>query len=571
MHATDNHSGMILGVAASAGIALGPAHLVQDTAGILVPRRTVEDKDVDQEVRRFDNATREAEHTLVALQEDVRRRIGKSEAEIFAAQILLLRDPSLRNEVVGRCRSERINAEAAVMAAIEKFAGKFLQIQGAYFQEKASDVLDVGKRLLDLLLKRQQEDKLNPAEGTIVVATELLPSTAARMNLGTVRGLVLEKGSQTSHAAILTRSLGIPSVVQVTDALKRISTGDQILIDGLAGRIFVNPAKSILSEYERLQQEFEAHRNAIEEQVALPAITVDGISIRISANIGKSADAEAALRFKAEGIGLYRTEFLFLVQDRFPTEDEQYRFYKGVAERMTPQEVVIRVLDIGGDKILPYFPIIAEPNPALGCRGIRLLLRHPEILKTQLRAILRVSAEQAVSILLPMICSVDEIREARTILEAAKADLRKKGKAFNDAIRLGIMIETPAAAILAAQLAAEADFLSIGTNDLVQYVLATDRNSAEVSAYYQPLHPAVLRTIKSVLEIARRTGRNASVCGEMAGNPLYTEILLGLGVRDLSLTPGEIPAVKKVIRSISAGQAEMLASRTLELPTAEEI
>ena len=248
MLAADNHSGMILGLVASSGIALGPAHLMHDAGGILVPRRTVEDKDVDQEVKRFDAATREAEQALLALQQDVCRRIGRSEAEIFAAQIMFVQDSALRNEVVGRCRSERINAEAAVVAAIEKLAAKFLQIQGAYFQEKASDMLDVGKRILDVLLKCQQAQKLNPPEGTIVVATELLPSTTARMNLGPVRGLVLEKGSQTLHAAILTRSLGIPSVVQVTDALKRFNSGDQILLDGLAGRVFINPPKAILRE-----------------------------------------------------------------------------------------------------------------------------------------------------------------------------------------------------------------------------------------------------------------------------------------------------------------------------------
>jgi phosphotransferase system enzyme I (PtsI) len=298
---------------------------------------------------------------------------------------------------------------------------------------------------------------------------------------------------------------------------------------------------------------------------------LDGAGIKVAANIGKSADAEAAFRFQAEGIGLYRTEFIFLVQDHFPTEDEQFGFYNSVAERMAPHEVVIRVLDAGGDKSLPYFPMPAETNPSLGCRGIRLLLKHPVILETQLRAILRVSATRDVSILLPMICSLGEVIEVRKILEAVKAGMLAGRQPFNTRIRLGVMIETPAAAILARQLAAEVDFFSIGTNDLVQYLLTTDRNSPELAGYYEPLHPAVLWALKSVLDAAKRENKGVSVCGEMAGNPAYTELLLGLGVRSLSLAPGEIPEIKKVIRSINLRSAETLADGLLALRTVKEI
>jgi phosphotransferase system enzyme I (PtsI) len=309
----------------------------------------------------------------------------------------------------------------------------------------------------------------------------------------------------------------------------------------------------------------------MQDEVVLPAATLDGVAIKISANIGKSADAEAAFRFRAEGIGLYRTEFIFLVQDQFPTEDEQYRFYTTVAERMAPQEVVIRVLDVGGDKMLPYFPLPIETNPSLGCRGIRLLLKHPGILKTQMRAILRVSGAHAVSILLPMICSVGEVMEARKVLEAVKVELSAEKQPFNPKIRFGAMIETPAAAILATQLAAEVDFFSSGTNDLIQYLLTTDRTSAEVAGYYEPLHPAVIHVLKSVLETAKAEGKSVSVCGEMAGNPVYTELLLGLGARSFSLTPGEIPEIKKLIRSLNSQEAETLTNGLLKLGTIEEI
>jgi phosphotransferase system enzyme I (PtsI) len=567
----NKHSGMILGLGVSPGIAQGSAHVMQDAGKILVPRRTINDGDISAEMGKFDAATSEAEQNLLALQNDVRQKIGKSEAEIFGAQILLLHDPSLRKEVAGRCEAEKINVEAALAGAMEKFAGMFAQLEDSYFREKASDIRDIGKRLLDILLKREQEGSLNPPEGAIVVATELLPSTTARMHLKTVRGLLLENGAQTSHSAILTRSLGIPSVVHVTGALQRIQTNDQLLVDGLAGRVFINPSKSILREYEKLQKEFEAHQNAMQDEVVLPAATLDGVAIKISANIGKSADAEAAFRFRAEGIGLYRTEFIFLVQDQFPTEDEQYRFYTTVAERMAPQEVVIRVLDVGGDKMLPYFPLPIETNPSLGCRGIRLLLKHPGILKTQMRAILRVSGAHAVSILLPMICSVGEVMEARKVLEAVKVELRAEKQPFNPKIRIGAMIETPAAAILATQLAAEVDFFSIGTNDLIQYLLMTDRTSAEVAGYYEPLHPAVIHVLKSVLETAKAEGKSVSVCGEMAGNPVYTELLLGLGARSFSLTPGEIPEIKKLIRSLNSQEAETLTNGLLKLRTIEEI
>ena len=306
-------------------------------------------------------------------------------------------------------------------------------------------------------------------------------------------------------------------------------------------------------------------------EVALPAVTSDGVAIKISANIGKSADAEAASRFQAEGIGLYRTEFIFLVQDQFPTEEEQYQFYRTVAEHLAPHEVVVRVLDIGGDKMLPDFPLPAEANPSLGCRGIRLLLKHPQILKAQLRAILRVSAVHSVSILLPMICSVGEVVEARKILEAVKTDLRTEMEPFNPKIRVGAMIETPAAAILTRQLAAEVDFFSIGTNDLIQYLLATDRTSAEVAGFYEPLHPAILQVLHLVLETARVEGKSISICGEMAGNPAYTELLLGLGARSFSLTPGEIPEIKTVIRAVNSQEAETLVKGLLELKTIEAI
>jgi len=324
-------------------------------------------------------------------------------------------------------------------------------------------------------------------------------------------------------------------------------------------------------EYARLQAAFAAYRDSLDEMRDVPAVTADGVTVELSANIGKIADAETAVLFEAEGVGLYRTEFNFLVCDRFPTEEEQYRIYAGVADRMRPRPVVIRALDLGSDKALPYFPRPAEANPALGQRGTRLLLRHPDLLRAQLGAILRVGATHPVRVLLPMIGAVEEVIAVKTILEDVKDRLRRERVPFDANLPVGVMIETAAAAIVAGDLAEEADFLSVGTNDLVQYVLSADRTSEDMIAYHEPLHPAVVRTIHAVVTAARTAGKKLSVCGEMAGNAAYTELLLGLGVRSLSVTPGEILAIKKVVRSITLARAGQLAARVLELKTVHDI
>lgn len=564
-------SGMLIGVAASSGIARGPAFLCPCGQHVAVSRRSVDESELPEEMERLEAAVRDAEQDLLALQKDAGQKLGKNEAAIFEVQILLLHDATLRNEITVRCLKEKINVEAALAEALQKLTALFAQLEDPYFRERAADLRDVGQRVLDILLKGRQNAVPGLPEGSIVVTGELLPSLTAQLNRKAILGLVAEGGGLTAHAVILARSLGIPTLINVPNASTRIRNGDWLVADGLAGRVFINPPKPVLREYDRLEADFQAHQNALKELIDLPAVTRDGVKIKVAANIGKSADAAAAVLFNAEGIGLYRTEFVFLVQDHFPSEEEQYQIYRAAAEQVKPGTVVIRALDVGSDKLLPYFPLPQEANPSLGFRGTRLLLAHPEIMRTQLRAILRLSATHPVSVLFPMIGGVEEIIEARRVVESIKSEFRSGCQAFNAQIRVGAMIETPAAAITARRIAREADFLSVGTNDLVQYLLISDRTSLTMAAYYEPLHPAVLHVLKSVVEIAKAEAKDISICGEMAGNPAYIELLLGLGVRSVSVSPGEILAIKKVIRSLSLESAESMTKQVLDLGTVQEI
>ena len=466
---------------------------------------------------------------------------------------------------------KKINVEAALEEAIDKLTSLFVKMEDPYFRERAADLRDVGKRLHDILGKSSLPIIPIFPDGSVIVTSELLPSIVAHLNDRTISGLILEKGGQTAHATILARAGSIPMLIQVPDATKKILTGDQLIVDGLAGRVFINPTPAILHEYDRLEEDLQAHLTVLKGLIDLPATTQDGIQIKLCANIGKSADAVTAAKLNADGIGLYRTEFVFLVQDHLPSEEEQYAIYRKTVDRLKPREVVIRVLDIGSDKLLPYFSLPLEANPSLGRRGIRLLLAHPEILHTQLRAILRLSATHPVSILFPMVNGVEDMLMAKAAIERAKASLTTEHQTFSPDIPVGAMIETPSAAIMIGRLAQEVDYFSIGTNDLVQYLLTSDRTSSDMASYYEPLHPAILKTLASVVAEAKAKGKSISICGEMAGNPAYTELLLGIGFRSFSVSPGEILAIKNVIRSTDMQQAQHLSRHVLELGTIREV
>jgi phosphotransferase system enzyme I (PtsI) len=559
------------GTAVSPGVAHGPAYVLACTKRTAAAQRTIDADQVTGELARFEAALSRAEKEILALKADVTERIGDREAEIFAAHAMVLRDPVFHTKVVDAIRNKLINAESAVSEVVDKFVHAFDQIPDAYLRERAVDIRDVGRRLLGALIDGQGPEMVDVPEGSILVTDELLPSVTARLELARVGAFVTERGGKFSHSAILARSQRTPAVTNLPEVSHAIRTGDHLIVDGMSGVVFVNPDRSVQREYQRVETELRNYNEGLKHLVDLPSLTQDGASISLLANVSKFSDAESAFLYRADGIGLYRTEFAFSVRSEFPTEDEQFELLKRAAERFHPRKVVFRVLDIGGDKELSYFPLPARRNPSLADRGIRLLLKNPEVLKRQLRAFLRISAEHPVSILLPVVGGLEEVRQARAVLRQAQQELAAAGMPFNPRVPVGAMIEVPSAALIAPALAREVDFFSLGTNDLVQYVLAADREDESVAAYYQPLHPAVLSLIHFVAEAARKAGIGLTICGEMAGNPAYTELLVGLGLRELSVAPGEMLEVKNAIRRITIAGAEALAAQALRLGTAGDV
>ena len=566
-----SQSSVLRGMSISSGIAHGTAYVLSSVDEMVVPRRSVEASEVDAEIERFNVATGAAEKDLLALREDVAQRIGASEGDIFAAQALAVRDRRLYEQVVTAVRQSRTNVEAAVVEVIEKYVRTVEQVSDPYLRERAADIRDIGRRILAALAKDDGLSAIEIPQGSILVAEELLPSVTARFELSQVRALVTDRGGRFSHTSILARSSRMPAVSGIREAPVKIETGDQLIVDGVSGVVYVNPDESVRREYERLEAELSGYRAGLQKGLDLPSVTLDGTAVPLLANASKVSDTEAACLYRADGIGLYRTEFAFSIRSTFPTEEEQYQLWKRAAERIHPRKIVLRLLDVGGDKQLPYFPAPQARNPSLAQRGIRLLLNNPGVLKSQLRALLRVSAEHPVSALIPVVGGIEEVRATRAVLSQAMAELSAEGKAFNSKIPLGAMIEVPSAAVLTALLAKEVDFFSLGTNDLVQYVLAADREDASVGDYYQPLHPAVLWVIRFVADAARTAGRPLSICGEMAGDPAYTELLLGLGLREFSVAPGEILEVKNAIRAATLADAETLATAALALGSTAEV
>lgn len=559
----------LTGIGASAGLALGTAVICHCGEPLAVPRRTISEAEAAAEMARFDAAVTATYSALLRVEAAVRAKSGAEQAGIFAAQRQMLHDPMLRQEVVSRCVGGRTNLEAAVADAIDSLAAAFAKINNPVFAERAADVRDVGRRLLTRLLARDEPSPDHLPPDSIIVARELLPSLAPL--LPGVRGLIAEQGGATAHAVILARSLGIPTLLRVDGATHRIASGDPLVLDARAGRVVVRPSEEVRRDYLSMEAELNARQRADATLPRDPAVTLDDVAITLSANAGNVADCAAAAQVGAAAVGLYRTEFAFLGQTELPTEEDQYRSYRAAAEEVAPREIVFRLLDVGSDKRLPCLPLPVEPDPALGQRGTRLLLRHPQLLETQLRALLRVSATHKVALLFPMIGGLDEFRAARRAVEHAKVQLEALGISFAREFPVGAMIETPSAVILAGALAREADFLSVGSNDLVQYLLAADRTSSAMSEYYEPLHPAVLHALKQVVEGAADAGKRVSLCGEIAGDPAYTNLLIGLGLRSFSVAPRRLLEVKRAIRSLRVTDARRCAARALAAATPEDV
>jgi phosphoenolpyruvate-protein phosphotransferase (PTS system enzyme I) len=555
----------------SSGIAQGAAYVMTRADRVAVPRRALQPADVEGELARFEAALTQAERELLALRKDVAERIGAGEADIFTAQALVVRDHAFHEQVVDTVRKKQVNVEAALAEVVEKFVRAFDRAPDPYLRERAADIRDVGRRVVAALIASDSSNVRDIPEGSILVADDLLPSATARFELNRVRAFVTERGSKFSHTSILARSMRMPALSGVPEAALKIKSGDRLIVDGIAGIVFVNPDESVQRQYDRAEADLRGYKTGLQKLVDLPSVTVDGEAVGLFANVSKLADAEAAFLYKADGVGLYRTEFGFSIRNAFPTEQEQYEILERAAARFHPRRIVLRLLDVGGDKELSYFPLPASRNPSLAPRGIRLLLKNLDVLKRQLRAFLRISANHPVAILIPVVGGLEEVRATRVVMKQVMEELRAEGKTFNPDIAVGAMIEVPSAAILAAALVKEVDFLSLGTNDLVQYVLAADREDETMADYYQPLHPAILRLIGSVADAARNAGRPLTICGEMAGDPRYTELLLGLGLRELSVAPGEILEVKSAIRRVTIAAAAALAAEALELGSASEV
>jgi phosphoenolpyruvate-protein phosphotransferase len=556
------------GIPLSPGIGRGVAFVAGQGAGTTAGERR-QAQAADHEIRRFRSACERSESSLLRLRGELAAPLAAAAEGILGAQQLMLRDPAFVDLVEARIRERNRTAEEASLEVVGELAAALEAISDPHLRERAGDVRDIGQRVLTELAGGELEREIPP--GSIVVTRELTPSFVARLRPEHVRAVVTELGAKASHATILLRSAGIPAVGGVAGALAAVEPGCPLLVDGIAGLVFIAPGPAVENEYARLEAELRGHDTLLAGETHLPSVTLDGAAVHLAANLGKSADAEAALRWNAHSVGLYRTEFAFGIRDSFPTEDEQAAILAGVAERLDPRPIVFRLLDLGAEKCLPYFPLPSSANPALGLRGTRLLLAHPEVLRTQLRAILRVSAAHAVSVLLPMVGGVEEVRAVRRVLVEETRRLTAAGTRVDESLPVGAMIEIPSAVLVARELARETDFLSLGSNDLAQYLLAADRDDPAMSSYYRMLHPAVLRAIRSVVRAAEQAQKELTICGEAAGDPAYTELFLGLGLRRFSTSPRQLGDLRHQVRHCHAGRAGSFARRLLRSATRDEV
>lgn len=556
------------GLAASPGIAIGPAYVLRRER-LVIPERRIAKNEVKREIERLHAALASTRETLDQIRDGLEATglVGS----IFEAQFLFLEDPTLIDSAVEAIRDQHLNAEWALQRALRRLQGMFDRIPDPYIRERGRDVGFVVRRVLQALMGREPEGLGTVPPGVIVVAHDLSPGEVAQVSRETVAGLVTEAGSRTSHVTIMARTLEIPAVVGVGDVVSELSDGMLVILDGRNGRLLFDPAPEIVAEYRKQLSDYKQLARELLRYVDLPAETRDGVAVGMLANIDQPGEIPDALRYGAEGIGLYRTEFLFMNRPDLPGEEEQLEAYRAIVEKVAPYSAVIRTLDLGGEKVLTGLELSEEPNPALGLRGVRMSVSRPEVFRTQLRALLRASQYGSVKILLPMVSSLAEVDFARTILEEERASLEAEGVELGGALPLGVMIETPAAAMIADLIAPRADFLSIGTNDLIQYTLAVDRTNVQVAYLYEPLHPANIRMIQHITRAGRAAGIPVTMCGEMAGDPLNCWILMALGIGELSMAPFSIPLLKKILRDSTASEARDLLGAVMDKHTAQEI
>lgn len=558
------------GIAASPGIAIGRVYLFKKEK-LEIDLKSIEEDQINSEINRFEVAKNKTRDQLEAIQKKILETLSEEEVGIFTAHLMMVSDPTLSYSVERYIAVNKMSAEAAIDKSINEIWEMFQSLDDEYLKERAMDIRDVGTKMLYNLAGKKMVSLKKLDHEVIVVTTDLTPSDTAQMDSDKVLGFVTDAGGENSHTAIMARSLEIPAVVGLRDATSSLKCGEMAIVDGNKGIVILNPTNDQLEYYKLLKEKYQLRKKELQELCDLPAITLDGRKVEIAANIGMTKEVKAALKNGAEGIGLFRTEFLFMNRTTFPSEDEQFRVYRKVAEQMTGHPVMIRTLDIGGDKNLGYMDFPYELNPFLGWRAIRMCLDRPDILKIQLTAILKASHYGCIRIMYPMIISLDEIRKANLILDEAKSELKKNDIPFDNSIQVGIMVETPAAALIADRLIEAVDFFSIGTNDLTQYTLAVDRGNETIAHLYQPMHPAVLKLIKMVIDASHKDGKWTGMCGELAGEEGAVVVLLGMGLDEFSMSSGTIPIIKKIIRNISYGDAKKIAEKVLLMSSSDEI
>jgi len=552
------------GIAAAPGISIAKAHLYSKQKED-ISSQTVDD--VEEAIANLDVALEQSKKELRKIFSLAVDKIGEKRAAIFDAQIMILDDPILISNIKDRIRREKKVPEFIVDSEISKYTQLMNQADEAYMKERSHDIEDIKNRIIRNLKKKKWKSRI--ATDVIVVTTNLSPSDTVLFTRMNVKGYVTDFGGLTSHAAILARSLNIPAVLGLHDATNKIQENNELIIDGYKGLVIVNPDEDTLNEYKTKIEKLQSYDEELYKLKDLPAKTTDGKTIKLFANLDLMEELEFITHNCARGIGLVRTEQLFNHLESFPDEEEQYITYKDLADRIYPEIVTIRAFDIGGDKVLPVD--LHEPNPFLGWRGIRLLLDNPELFKTQIRAVLRASAHKNIYFMIPMVTAIEEVRETKILIEQCKKELKAEKKQFDKHLPVGLMIEVPSAAAMAKDFAEESDFLSIGTNDLIQYTLAVDRGNEIVSKLYQEFHPSIVRFIHHVAKEGKKVGKPVSLCGEMAADPFAAPLLVGLGLESLSISPSIIPQIKKIIRSISYKDAKELAEKCLEMRTEKEI
>ncbi|HBM3880178.1 TPA: phosphoenolpyruvate--protein phosphotransferase [Listeria innocua] len=556
------------GIAASDGIAIAKAYLLVEPD---LSYEKTEVTDVESEVKRFESALEVSRTELSTIREKAAKDLGEDKAQIFDAHLLVLNDPELTGPIEESIKNAKTNAETALQETTDMFIGLFESMDNEYMRERAADIKDVRKRVLSHLLGVTIPNPALIDEEVVVVAADLTPSDTAQLNRKFVKGFVTDIGGRTSHSAIMARSLEIPAVVGTKEVTASVAKNDIVIIDGLEGNVIIHPTEEQIAHYEKIKSDFALQQAEWEKLKNEKTVSKDGVHVELAANIGTPNDLEGVISNGGEAVGLYRTEFLYMGRDNFPTEEEQFEAYKAVVSGMDGKSVVVRTLDIGGDKTLPYLELPEEMNPFLGFRAIRLCFANEELFRTQLRALLRASVYGNLKIMFPMIATVNEFRQARDILLDEKAKLKAAGTEVSDSIELGIMIEIPAAAVLADQFAKEVDFFSIGTNDLIQYTMAADRMNERVSYLYQPYNPSILRLVKMVIDASHKEGKWTGMCGEMAGDQTAVPLLLGLGLDEFSMSASSILKSRSLIKRLDQSEMVKLAEEALNKSTAEEV